>query len=133
MTTPIWDFLQGYQLEGMSRFHMPGHKGTGPLGCEAWDITEIDGADSLYEASGIIAESEANAAALFGSGATFYSTEGSSQCVRAMLFLALQNRRRWSWPPGTSINPLSTPPPCWTLSRSGCGRRRRRGPSAPAL
>ncbi len=93
MTTPIWDFLQGYQLEGMSRFHMPGHKGTGPLGCEAWDITEIDGADSLYEASGIIAESEANAAALFGSGATFYSTEGSSQCVRAMLFLALQNRR----------------------------------------
>jgi arginine/lysine/ornithine decarboxylase/ferredoxin len=93
MTTPIADFLRGYQIEGMSRFHMPGHKGTGPLGCEAWDITEIDGADSLYEASGIIAESEANAAALFGSGATFYSTEGSSQCVRAMLFLALQNRR----------------------------------------
>ena len=71
---------------------MPGHKGRGPLGCEAWDLTEISGADSLYEAAGIIAESEENAAALFGSAATFYSTEGSTQCVKAMLFLALQNR-----------------------------------------
>lgn len=92
MTTPVADFLRGYQAEGVRRFHMPGHKGSGPLGCEEWDITEIAGADSLYEASGIIAESEGNAAALFGSGATFYSTEGSSQCVRAMLYLALQNR-----------------------------------------
>ena len=93
MTAPIWDFLQGYRREGMARFHMPGHKGVpGPLGCEPWDLTEVLGADSLYEASGIIAESEKNAAALFGSGATFYSTEGSSQCVRAMLYLALQRR-----------------------------------------
>ena len=92
MTTPIWDFLQRCQQAGTRRFHMPGHKGAGPLGCEQWDITEIQGADSLYEAAGIIAESEANAAALFGSGATFYSTEGSSQCIKAMLYLALQNR-----------------------------------------
>lgn len=92
MTTPIWDFLRRYQEAGMTRFHMPGHKGRGPLGCEQWDLTEIPGADSLYEAAGVIAESEENAAALFGSGATFYSTEGSSQCVKAMLHLALQNR-----------------------------------------
>lgn len=92
MTTPIADFLRGCQIEGMARLHMPGHKGKGPLGCEGWDITEILGADSLYEASGIIAGSERNAGALFGSGATFYSTEGSSQCIRAMLYLALTNR-----------------------------------------
>ncbi|MDE6997818.1 MAG: amino acid decarboxylase, partial [Oscillospiraceae bacterium] len=93
MNTPIWDLLQGYRREGMSRFHMPGHKGgPGLLGCEPWDITEIMGADALYEASGIIAQSEANAARLFGSGATFYSTEGSSQCIRAMLYLSLANR-----------------------------------------
>lgn len=91
MTTPIVDFLRRYQQADMRRFHMPGHKGRGPLGCEAWDITEIRGADSLYEAAGIIAESEGNAAALFGSGATFYSTEGSSQCIKAMLYLALTN------------------------------------------
>lgn len=92
MTTPIADFLRGYWREGMIRFHMPGHKGEGPLGCESWDLTEIEGADSLYEASGIIAESEKNAAVLFGSGATYYSTEGSSQCIRAMLHLALLHR-----------------------------------------
>lgn len=93
MTTPIADFVRAYAAGSTARLHMPGHKGSGPLGCEAWDITEIQGADSLYEASGVIAESEKNAAALFGSGATFYSTEGSSQCVKAMLFLALQHRR----------------------------------------
>ena len=93
MTTPIWDFLERYRQAEMYRLHMPGHKGvTGPLGCEVWDVTEIEGADSLYEASGILAESEENAAALFGSGATFYSTGGSSQCGKAMLHLALQNR-----------------------------------------
>ena len=90
MDTPILDFLKGYEREGMSRFHMPGHKGQGPLGCESWDITEVKGADALYEAGGIIAQSEANAAQLFGSGRTLYSAEGSSQCIRAMLFLALQ-------------------------------------------
>ena len=31
-----------------------------------------------------------NAAALFGSAKTLYSAEGSSLCIRAMLFLALQ-------------------------------------------
>lgn len=92
METPILDFLKGYRAGGMSRLHMPGHKGLGPLGCEAWDLTEVKGADSLYEADGIIAQSEANAARLFGSRRTFYSAEGSSQCIRAMLALALENR-----------------------------------------
>lgn len=67
---------------------MPGHKGLGPMGCESFDITEISGADSLYAADGIIAESEQNASALFDSN-TFYSTEGSSHCIRAMLYLAM--------------------------------------------
>ncbi len=67
---------------------MPGHKGKGPLGTEGLDITEIEGADSLYEANGIIAQSEENAGKLFGAD-TFYSTEGSSHCIRAMLYLAV--------------------------------------------
>ena len=76
----------------MTRFHMPGHKGAGFLGCEGFDITEVNGADELYEADGIIAESEENAAALFGTGRTCYSTEGSSQCIRAMLRLSMLRR-----------------------------------------
>ena len=90
MTTPIVDFVRQYAQSGTSRLHMPGHKGQPFLGCEAWDITEIKGADELYEAEGIIARSEANATALFGTARTYYSTEGSSQCIRAMLALALR-------------------------------------------
>jgi arginine/lysine/ornithine decarboxylase len=86
MDTPICDFVREYAGRNDLRLHMPGHKGTSFLGMEHLDITEIDGADSLYEADGIIARSEANASDLFGCK-TLYSTEGSSQCIRAMLYL----------------------------------------------
>ena len=89
-TTPIVDFVRRYAQSGTSRLHMPGHKGQSLLGFEPWDITEIKGADELYGADGIIAQSEANATRLFGTQHTYYSTEGSSQCIRAMLCLALQ-------------------------------------------
>ena len=92
MNTPIADFIRNYAASGTTRLHMPGHKGVGELGCEHLDITEVHGADALYEAEGIIAQSEANATALFGSRRTVFSTEGSSQCIRAMLYLALTNR-----------------------------------------
>ncbi len=68
---------------------MPGHKGVPYLGCEGMDITEIPGADSLYDADGIIRESELNASSLFGCR-TFYSAEGSSHAIRAMLALVRQ-------------------------------------------
>lgn len=87
MTTPIWDFVQQYAKDAPARFHMPGHKGVCYLGCEDRDITEIPGADDLYHAEGIIAESEANASRIFGCP-TVYSAEGSSLCIRAMLYLA---------------------------------------------
>ena len=56
METPIIDLLEKYAGAGTLRCHMPGHKGCRrravgevfPL-----DITEIKGADSLFEASGI--------------------------------------------------------------------------------
>lgn len=88
MKTPICDFVQEYARENPLRLHMPGHKGVSLLGMEHLDITEIKGADSLYEADGIIAQSEANTSKLFGCK-TYYSTEGSSQCIRAMLYLTL--------------------------------------------
>ncbi len=85
--TPICDFVNSYAESQTTRFHMPGHKGRALLGYEPFDITEIKGADALYEADGIIAQSEAIATELFGSGRTLFSTEGSSQCIRAMLYL----------------------------------------------
>ena len=86
MKTPICDFVKKYSESNALKLHMPGHKGKIFLGFENFDITEIDGADSLYEASGIIAESEAYASELFGCS-TYYSTEGSSQCIKAMMQL----------------------------------------------
>lgn len=86
MNTPILDFVKEYVKTDPLRCHMPGHKGSGPLGVEKMDITEIDGADELYHPDGIIAQSESNASRVFGCP-TFYSTEGSSQCIRAMLQL----------------------------------------------
>ncbi len=93
MKTPICDFVRQYQEQGVLRLHMPGHKGKPHLGPEPWDITEIAGADELYHPAGIIRESEENAARLFGAGRTVYSTEGSSLCIRAMVYLALLNAK----------------------------------------
>lgn len=88
MNTPICDFVKSYNDKNCIRAHMPGHKGESILGFEHLDITEIQGADSLFEASSIIRESEENASLLFGAR-TYYSTEGSSLCIRAMLYLTL--------------------------------------------
>lgn len=86
MNTPVADFVEKYKNDGFVRLHVPGHKGKGSL-CEACDLTEIDGADVLYHETGILGESQENATALFGTRATFYSAEGSSLCIRAMLSL----------------------------------------------
>lgn len=88
MDTPIYDFVKTYSESRNIRLHMPGHKGVPFLGPEDRDITEIDGADNLYTPDGIIKASENNASALFECR-TYYSTEGSSLCIRAMLCLAL--------------------------------------------
>ena len=93
MKTPIIDFVERYKDSHSLRFHMPGHKGKPHLGPEPWDMTEIAGADELYHPTGIIRVSEENAARLFGAGRTVYSTEGSSLCIRAMVYLALLNAK----------------------------------------
>ncbi|MBR2930277.1 MAG: PLP-dependent transferase [Clostridia bacterium] len=91
MRAPIAEFLDKYAASDTVRLHMPGHKGT--TGVEKYDITEIKGADSLYDAEGIIKESEAVASELFGAR-TYYSTEGSSLAIKAMLYLALFTKKR---------------------------------------
>jgi len=86
--TPITDFIKEYQNLGTHRLHMPGHKGQAVNGLsECWDITEVDGADDLYHPQGIIDESEKIASSIFECP-TVYGTEGSSQCIKAMLYLA---------------------------------------------
>lgn len=96
MKTPIVDFLTQYASSKCIRMHMPGHKGIGEL--ERTDITEIIGADSLFNADGIIGKSERYAGENFGAY-SFYSTEGSSLSIRAMLHLAGLYARENGSPP----------------------------------
>ena len=99
MNTPVCDFVREYAAGEPARMHMPGHKGKALLGPESQDITEIEGADVLYRSRGIIRESEENAASLFGAARTVYSAEGSSLCIRAMLYLALLTAKEKGIPP----------------------------------
>ncbi len=93
MQTPIIDFVKKYADKNGVRAHMPGHKGKSLTGAEKYDITEISGADVLYNANGIIKQSQDNASELFGTYATFYSTEGSSLCIKAILHLVSKGKR----------------------------------------
>jgi len=98
MDTPIYDFLRSYADSGTLRAHMPGHKGKSPAEAPEllykYDITEIKGADSLFESDSIIARSEANASKLYGTAATVFSAGGSTLCIQAMLALMKQENRR---------------------------------------
>ena len=102
MNTPICDFINKYAKKDTARLHMPGHKGVSFLGCEKMDITEIRGADELYDAEGIIAESEANAGNFLVSGKPFtvrrVLPSASEPCCS--LLCREQNEQRedlWFW------------------------------------
>lgn len=84
MNTPLSDFLDAYAASRPVRMHMPGHKGK----LDAFDLTEVPGADSLYEAQGVIAQSEEAMAACYGALETAYSAGGSTLCIQAMLAMA---------------------------------------------
>jgi arginine/lysine/ornithine decarboxylase len=90
MDTPIHEFLVQYENSNTLRLHMPGHKGK----YHPHDITEIKGADSLFEAESIIKFSEENASKLYGTEATYYSTAGSTLSIQAMLFMMKKDNRR---------------------------------------
>ena len=82
--------------------HMPGHKRRVPpapgLSCYAWDLTEIDGADDLHDAHGMLAAAMARTAALYGSRRCWYlvggSTAGLLAGIRALAPLAARCWRR---------------------------------------
>lgn len=105
METPIIDFVKNYINKDITRFHMPGHKGHMFFGWEPYDITEIEGADVLHHGTGIIRQSEKNAALLFGSGDTHYSTEGSTHAIKAMLCILKMERAGHRPQPGREMPP----------------------------
>ncbi|WRS27270.1 aminotransferase class I/II-fold pyridoxal phosphate-dependent enzyme [Oscillospiraceae bacterium MB08-C2-2] len=90
--TPLREALEEYLAKDFSRLHMPGHKGLPlyPFGeTFRYDVTEVEGTDSLYQASGAIAETEKRFSALYGTAASLLSAGGSTLCIQAMLALAV--------------------------------------------
>ena len=92
--SPIYYFLKEYASKSGGRLHMPGHKGWADFYPEPYrallpfDITEVQGADALYEAKGIIGQSEAVAAKLYGVKETCFSAGGSTLSILAMVAVA---------------------------------------------
>lgn len=93
MNKPLFDFINSIKDQQTHRFFMPGHKGelAGYLKQVApFDITEIQGADYLYQANGIIAQVEQKAREVFQTGSSVISVGGSSLSIQSMLCACLQ-------------------------------------------
>lgn len=92
--SPIYHFLKEYAAKSGGRLHMPGHKGGADVypapyrSILPFDITEVQGADALYEAEGIIGQSEDVAAKLYGVKETCFSAGGSTLSILTMVAVA---------------------------------------------
>ncbi|MFA9380958.1 MAG: aminotransferase class I/II-fold pyridoxal phosphate-dependent enzyme, partial [Acetanaerobacterium sp.] len=95
--TPLYRALRSVIEKDDSRFHMPGHKGcdrTGVFGdVLQYDVTEINGTDSLYHASDAILHCEQRVAAYYGAKRSLISVQGSTLCIQTMLSLARRRGR----------------------------------------
>lgn len=88
--TPLNEALEQYIKDDWVRLHMPGHKGAElePFGkLMAYDLTEVEGTDSLFEDDGPLKELEDIFTALYGTKRSVMSAGGSTLCIQAMLRL----------------------------------------------
>lgn len=93
--TPLFDELRRHAQRNPVQFHIPGHKrGTGMdvefrafIGDNALAIDQINIAplDDSHQPHGIIAEAQRLAAAAFGAEQTFFSVQGTSTAIMAMI------------------------------------------------
>ena len=90
--TPLFDAAARYAAADGARFHTPGHSGRADflrsIDLLRFDLTEIEGLDSLYEAAGPIDAAERLAAELYGVRRTLFSAGGCTLAIQTMLALA---------------------------------------------
>ena len=88
---PLWTALERIRREDLARFYMPGHKGRMPepfAQAALYDVTEITGADNLYQCTGAIRALEEELADAYRVGDCLLSAGGSTLCIQTMLYLA---------------------------------------------
>ena len=99
MSTPLMDAIRRYADRHTARFHTPGHAAAGKSPAAkvsdwiSFDVTEVPGLDSLYEAHDCIEKAEILASKVFGSALTVFSAGGCTLAVQTMLFLAAAQGR----------------------------------------
>ena len=102
---PIYETLTNYAASGIYGFHTPGHKGgrfaapeltelVGKSGL-ALDLPAMTATDNTFHPTGCVRGAQQLAADLFGAGATFYLTAGSTLGVATSLLAAV--------PPGGTV------------------------------
>lgn len=90
MTAPLYSQLLKHRQLDYSPFHTPGHKSAEffPENLLQLDFTELPDTDALYEADGVILETEKNLAGLFGTKGSFISSGGCTLAIQSMLKIA---------------------------------------------
>jgi arginine decarboxylase len=102
---PIYETLTNYAASGIYGFHTPGHKSgrfaapeltelVGKSGL-ALDLPAMTATDNTFHPTGCVRDAQQLAADLFGAGATFYLTAGSTLGVATSLLAAV--------PPGGTV------------------------------
>ncbi len=83
----LYDALVDYKNLDYSSFHTPGHKNNFFKNEDLFslDYTELPLTDSLYEASGIIKNSEEKLSRIYGTKASFFSSGGNTLCIQSMI------------------------------------------------
>lgn len=104
MTTPILNFITNHADKHAVSFHMPGHKGSAiyqRFGYEKFlqnimdkDITEIFGADNLFQTEGILKEAQEKYAKLYGVKRSYLLINGSSGGVIASIMAAVPSGKK---------------------------------------
>ncbi len=95
MNTPIYSRLLEHKTLDYSPFHTPGHKNNFfKENLFELDLTELPDTDALYEADGIILETEKNLAKLFSAKRSLISSGGCTLAIQTMLKLACQRGKK---------------------------------------
>ncbi|MGI6732230.1 MAG: aminotransferase class I/II-fold pyridoxal phosphate-dependent enzyme [Anaerovoracaceae bacterium] len=104
LNMPIGGFLNNHAKKDTVSFHMPGHKGSSLykrfhlddfLGnLVNWDVTEIKGADNLFQAEGIIREVEEQYANLYNVEKSYLLINGTSGGIIAAILASVPKGKK---------------------------------------
>ncbi|HML37627.1 MAG TPA: aminotransferase class I/II-fold pyridoxal phosphate-dependent enzyme [Bacillota bacterium] len=104
MKTPVQDFLISHAKGNPVSFHMPGHKGSAiykRFGFNEFlenymdcDVTEIIGADNLFQTEGILKEAQDAYAGLYDSNRSYLLVNGTSGGILAAILASVPKGKK---------------------------------------